>query len=705
MQHKRCIFAKKAGTVALSVVLGYSICFPSLALAEECEEDAPSAFEGFSESAEVVPSEAESNAEEPNEEEVTEGASSEALEGESQIEYVYDGIANDSAAVDEVVEQANKAAEGEELESSPFTSRALSATSSIENFSGDTRFDTAAMIARAAYASADTAIIAADGGWPDALAGASLAGLMDCPILLTSKDGLSAATRDAIADLGVSHVVVLGGPLVISDRVISDLKGIPGMAVERLAGETRQDTQMLVYEYGKEKVAGASWSDDTVCITSGYRFPDALSFSPLAFRDNVPIFLVDESGDLDAEQKGALLADGYANPVVLGGYLVMSDASKSFAGKLASASGGSAKFIAGDTQYDTSAQIASWLASSKGFSWNGAAFTTGNLPYDALTGSVLQGSEGSVILVVDHSYDAGVSTAAANKGSISGIKFFGGELAVPASLRTHIVSVLSENANVSYRQYGVSYSVMLSAERTALNNVSGMDSSDKNYYLSVLPEMLDPSSFSLGNDGFYQFAILTDGHSGLSVGQLNSFIATNGSSGMLSGQGSAFVEAANAYGVNEAYLLSHAILESAWGKSDLAKGFYYDGKTEIKGRTYPAGTYYNFFGIGAYDSSPLSGGRSMAVQQGWDSPRDAILGAAKWISEQYLKNGYGPQNTLYRMKWDIFHVEQGGSPWKQYATATTWATSIASVMSDCYGYCGKTQINSGLKFEVPVYSS
>lgn len=95
----------------------------------------------------------------------------------------------------------------------------------------------------------------------------------------------------------------------------------------------------------------------------------------------------------------------------------------------------------------------------------------------------------------------------------------------------------------------------------------------------------------------------------------------------------------------------------------------------------------------------------MAVQQGWDSPRDAILGAAKWISEQYLKNGYGPQNTLYRMKWDIFHVEQGGSPWKQYATATTWATSIASVMSDCYGYCGKTQINSGLKFEVPVYSS
>ena len=325
------------------------------------------------------------------------------------------------------------------------------ATMSMKNnsfatyYSGDTRFDTAAMIAKAAYSSADCAVIAADGGWPDALAGASLAGLLDCPILLTSKDGLSQATRDAISQLGVSHVIVLGGPLVVSDRVISDLKGISGMKVERLAGETRQDTQMMVYEYGK-KVEGASWSDGMVAITSGYRFPDALSFSPLAFRDHVPIFLVDESGNLSAAQKKALQQDGYSEPVVLGGPLVMSDASWSFAQQLASAAGnkGGAKRIAGDAQYDTSAQIASWLADSKGFSWNGVAFTTGNLPYDALTGSVLQGTQGSVIVVADSASNAGVSSAAANKGSISGIKFFGGELAIPNTLRMSIVHALGQ---------------------------------------------------------------------------------------------------------------------------------------------------------------------------------------------------------------------------------------------------------------------
>lgn len=314
----------------------------------------------------------------------------------------------------------------------------------VTSFSGATRFDTAAMIAKAAYSSADCAVIAADGGWPDALAGASLAGLMDCPILLTSKSGLSQETRNAISQLGISHVIVLGGPLVIDDKVISDLKGISGMQVERLAGATRQDTQMMVYEYGKTKVKGASWSDDMVCITSGYRFPDALSFSPLAFRDNVPIFLVDESGNLTSKQKSVLQQDGYANPVVLGGPLVMSNDSVSFANKLASLSGNSngAKRIAGDTQYDTSAQIAQWLASSKGFSWDKVAFTTGNLPYDALTGSVLQGKNSSTILVVDHSWDAGVSEAIRHKSDINTIQFFGGELAIPGSLRTYIVARL-----------------------------------------------------------------------------------------------------------------------------------------------------------------------------------------------------------------------------------------------------------------------
>ena len=630
-------------------------------------------------------------------------------------EYFHDGIES-AEEMEAIVAQAQDAAASASVDvqsAEPMmkSRAAAKAAPTVQSFSGDTRFDTAAMIARASFSKADCAIIAADGGWPDALAGASLAGLMDCPILLTSKSGLSSATRSVINDLGIKHTIVLGGSLVISNKVISDLKGISGMKVERLAGETRQDTQMLIYDYGKNKVSGATWSSTTVAITSGYRFPDALSFSPLAYRDHVPVFLVDSSGNLNAKQKQVLNAAKYREPVVLGGNLVVSSSTLSFANNLAKSAGNAegATHLAGETQYDTSSDIASWLVKSKGFSWNNVAFATGNLPYDALTGSVLQGKRGSVIVVTDHAYDAGVSAAKANKGSISSLTFFGGELAISTSLRNSIVSALSGSSSstsgqVTTKSYGISYNRMLQLEQASIKNLAGMSSADKQSNLAKLPDALNPNTYAFGDDEFYQFAVLTNGYSGVSASALNGFINTYGSSGKLAGQGAAFVQAAQTYGVNEMYLLAHAILESGWGKSSLAMGYYYDGKTKVNGKYYPAGTYYNFFGIGAYDTSPLSGGRALAIKEGWNTPAKAIVGAAKWIKSNYLANGYGPQNTLYLMKWDIYNAIQSGTPWCQYATGVQWATSIASVMANGYEYCGKSQAQSGLKFQVPVYA-
>ena len=120
----------------------------------------------------------------------------------------------------------------------------------------------------------------------------------------------------------------------------------------------------------------------------------------------------------------------------------------------------------------------------------------------------------------------------------------------------------------------------------------------------------------------------------VSAAQLDAYIAStaNGRTGTLAGNGEAFVNAARRYGVNEVYLLAHAILESGWGTSTLAKGYVYDGKTLVDGKTWPKGTYYNFYGIGAYDSSPLSGGRALAIKNGWDTPEKAIHGAARWIA-------------------------------------------------------------------------
>ena len=166
--------------------------------------------------------------------------------------------------------------------------------------------------------------------------------------------------------------------------------------------------------------------------------------------------------------------------------------------------------------------------------------------------------------------------------------------------------------------------------------------------------------------------------------------------------GQAFIDAAKTYNVNEVYLLAHAILESAWGTSMLARGVVsnYEG-------------YYNFFGIGAYDKDPNNGGAAMAKICGWDTPYAAIMGAAQWISNGvstadgsfygcYLNSEWS-QNTLYKMRWNVAQAAANGNVWKQYATARTWAVGIAELMDEIYYSCGLTMADSGLRFEIPRY--
>ena len=156
------------------------------------------------------------------------------------------------------------------------------------------------------------------------------------------------------------------------------------------------------------------------------------------------------------------------------------------------------------------------------------------------------------------------------------------------------------------------------------------------------------------------------------------------------------------YGVNEVYLLAHAILESGWGTSTLAKGYAYDGKTLVGGKVWPKGTYYNFYGIGAYDSSPLSGGRALAIKNGWSTPEKAIDGAARWIATNYLNNAFS-QNTLYKMRWNYVEYARYGSVSHQYATDRDWAAKIGTQMNAIYAYAGVGQTQSGLTFLVPSY--
>ena len=259
-------------------------------------------------------------------------------------------------------------------------------------------------------------------------------------------------------------------------------------------------------------------------------------------------------------------------------------------------------------------------------------------------------------------------------------------------------ALIGGDSTTVYEPTGASFSAMAKKEYEASPAALG-------YTQSEITASMNPSSYPAGTRQFYQFAQLNKGYSGmLSAEQLNGYISSTakGRSGMLAGMGQAFIDAARLYGVNEAYLLAHAIVESGWGTSTLAKGYAYDGSTIVAGQTWPKGTYYNFYGIGAYDSSPLSGGRALAIKNGWNSREKAVSGAAKWIATNYLNNSYG-QDTLYKMRWNCAQYARYGSVGHQYATDRQWATTIAGVMSDIYTSAGISQQKAALTFLVPTY--
>ncbi|WP_436854697.1 N-acetylglucosaminidase [Staphylococcus caeli] len=139
--------------------------------------------------------------------------------------------------------------------------------------------------------------------------------------------------------------------------------------------------------------------------------------------------------------------------------------------------------------------------------------------------------------------------------------------------------------------------------------------------------------------------------------------------GILKDKGKTFLKAQDKYEVNVIYLVSHALVETGNGKSELAKGIEDNGKK-----------YYNFYGIGAFDENAVHTGSSYAKKQAWTSPDKAIMGGAKFVRNNYFEN---KQLSLYQMRW---HPASPGE--HQYASDIEWDENIATFMKLYYDKLG-----------------
>ena len=113
---------------------------------------------------------------------------------------------------------------------------------------------------------------------------------------------------------------------------------------------------------------------------------------------------------------------------------------------------------------------------------------------------------------------------------------------------------------------------------------------------------------------------------------------------LLENKGATFKEAEEHYHINALYLLAHSALESDWGRSNIAKD------------------KHNFFGITAYDTTPYLSAKI------FDDVDKGILGATKWIKENYIDRG----RTFLGNKASGMNVEYASDPY--------WGEKIASVM-------------------------
>jgi putative cell wall-binding protein len=179
----------------------------------------------------------------------------------------------------------------------------------IRRDGGADRYDTSRIIASAAFDTSTLAYIATGAGFADALSASAAAGAKKAPVVLV--DGTAPKADDptiaTLRELGVTTVIIAGGPVAVSDGVMNSLT-TAGFAVTRLGGPNR-------FAVASALNRNAFTTSPTVYLASGLDFPDALAGSVLAGSKGSALYLA--AGGCVFRQTAQDIIDLKATSVVL----------------------------------------------------------------------------------------------------------------------------------------------------------------------------------------------------------------------------------------------------------------------------------------------------------------------------------------------------------------------------------------------------
>lgn len=189
----------------------------------------------------------------------------------------------------------------------------------VSRIDGENRLETAIAVAKETIQKTDHIFLTNDGrsgSLVDALAVGPVSGMYLSPILLTAKDTLPAVTLDALNELDVNTINIIGGSNVVSEEIEHFLE-TEGFEVERIAGDNRYQTA--------EKVADLYFSPGAAIIANdGYSgtLADALVSGHVGAKMHIPLVLTG-TNSLNNHTEKYLLKSSHLR-YVLGGESVIS---------------------------------------------------------------------------------------------------------------------------------------------------------------------------------------------------------------------------------------------------------------------------------------------------------------------------------------------------------------------------------------------
>jgi len=191
---------------------------------------------------------------------------------------------------------------------------AINPSINVERIAGTDRLKTSEAIGREAFSELGTrrfAFVAYAFNYPDALAATPIAVFNSAPIFLTPTNALPAGTLDAMGDMGVTDIIIVGSTSVVSTAVFNQcVTRVGGDAshVLRISGANRYETAKEIALWSSDLKGPGSRGDglvgttafsnglpalyvDNLGLASGENFPDALSGGVLCGYTRHPLLL------------------------------------------------------------------------------------------------------------------------------------------------------------------------------------------------------------------------------------------------------------------------------------------------------------------------------------------------------------------------------------------------------------------------------